>query len=333
VRLAVSTAVTALKSLAEPTRLRLVALLGGGELTVKDLTRILGQSQPRISRHLRLLGEAGVVERAPEGSWAFFRLAQGGERALLARLALDALDGADAVLTRDRARAEALREERESAARAYFEAHAGDWDRIRALHVAEGEVEAALSAVLGAGPFELLLDLGTGTGRMLELFGERYRRGIGIDLSSAMLAYARSKLERKGLLNAQVRQGDIYHIALADRAADAIVMHQVLHFLRDPERAVREAARVLSPAGRLLIVDFAPHELTFLREQFAHERLGLADSQLVQWLSEAGLAVRERRSLSPVDRGSGQLTVKIWLAGWGADTGTGGQLRALEQVT
>jgi ubiquinone/menaquinone biosynthesis C-methylase UbiE len=333
VRLAVSAAVAALKSLAEPTRLRLVALLGGGELTVKDLTRILGQSQPRISRHLRLLGEAGLVERAPEGSWAFFRLAQGGERALLARLALDALDGADAVLTRDRARAEALREQRESAARAYFEAHAGDWDRIRALHVAEGEVEAALSAVLGAGPFELLLDLGTGTGRMLELFGERYRRGIGIDLSPAMLAYARSKLERKGLLNAQVRQGDIYHIALSDCAADAIVMHQVLHFLRDPERAVREAARVLSPAGRLLIVDFAPHELTFLREQFAHERLGLADTHLEQWLREAGLEVQERRSLSPVDRGSGQLTVKIWLAGRGADTAMGRQLRALEHVT
>jgi ArsR family transcriptional regulator len=332
----VPAAVTAFKSIAEPTRLRLLSLLGSGELTVKDLTRILGQSQPRISRHLKLLGEAGLVERSPEGSWAFFRLTQSGERAVLARLALDVLDGADTVLSRDRARADALREERERAARAYFEAHAGDWDRIRALHVAEGEVEATLAAVLGPGPFEVLLDLGTGTGRMLELLSQCYRRGIGIDLSPAMLAYARSKLERRGLLNAQVRQGDIYHLTLPDHAADAIIMHQVLHFLRDPGRAVREAARVLAPGGRLLIVDFAPHELAFLREQFAHERLGLAEAHLVQWLGEAGLALKERRTLSRRDHTGGQLTVKVWLAGWGQPStaeAPGGEQRTLEQVT
>ena len=179
------------------------------------------------------------------------------------------------MLVRDRRRAEALREERERAAQAYFQAHAGEWDSIRALHVAEAEVEAAVAAALGPGPFDLLVDLGTGTGRMLELLRERYRRGLGIDLSPAMLAYARAKLERTELRHAQVRQGDIYDLPLADQAADAAVMHQVLHFLSDPQRAVREAARVLAPGGRLLIVDFAPHELEFLREQFAHERLGL----------------------------------------------------------
>jgi ubiquinone/menaquinone biosynthesis C-methylase UbiE len=336
VRLGVAAAVTALKSIAEPTRLRVLALIGGGELTVKDLTRILGQSQPRISRHLRLLGEAGLLERAPEGSWAYFRLAQGGERGALARLVLDALDANDPLLVRDRRRAEALRAERESAAKAYFEAHAADWDRIRALHVAEAEVEAALTSVLGAGPFEMLLDLGTGTGRMLELFRDRYRRGVGIDLSPAMLAYARSKLERAGVANAQVRQGDIYDLALPDHAADAIIMHQVLHFLRDPQRAVREAARVLAPKGRLLIVDFAPHELSFLREQFAHERLGLAEPQLGQWLSEAGLVMVERSTLAPTGaEANDKLTVKVWLAGWGqASTAPGSQgaPRSLERV-
>ncbi len=334
--LGVAAAVTALKSIAEPTRLRVLALVGGGELTVKDLTRILGQSQPRISRHLRLLGEAGLPERAPEGSWAYFRLVQGGERGALARLILGALDANDPLLVRDRRRAEALRAERESAAKAYFEAHAGDWDRIRALHVAEAEVEAALASVLGPGPFDLLIDLGTGTGRMLELFRDRYQRGVGIDLSPAMLAYARSKLERAGIANAQVRQGDIYDLALPDHAADAIIMHQVLHFLRDPQRAVREAARVLAPSGRLLIVDFAPHELSFLREQFAHERLGLAESQLGEWLSEAGLVMVEHSTLPPAGpAANGKLTVKVWLAGWdqtSAVPGARGAPRSLEHV-
>jgi ubiquinone/menaquinone biosynthesis C-methylase UbiE len=336
VRLGVAAAVAALKSIAEPTRLRVLALIGNGELTVKDLTRILGQSQPRISRHLKLLGEAGLVERASEGSWAYFRLVAAGERGMLARLVLDALDRADPMLMRDRRRADALREERESAAQAYFEAHAGNWDKIRALHVAEAEVEATLSAILGPGPFDLLLDLGTGTGRMLELLRERYKRALGIDLSPAMLAYARSKLERAGVANAQVRRGDIYDLALPDHAADAVIMHQVLHFLRDPQRAVREAARVLAPGGRLLIVDFAPHELAFLREQFAHQRLGLAEAQLGQWLSEAGLALLQRRALAPAgDRADLKLTVKVWLAGRGqagAAEVSHEQQRRLEQV-
>jgi ubiquinone/menaquinone biosynthesis C-methylase UbiE/DNA-binding transcriptional ArsR family regulator len=317
-RLGLTASVTALKAIAEPTRLRILALLAHGELTVKDLTRILAQSQPRISRHLKLLGEARLIERAPEGSWVYFRLAPAGERGALARLVLDIIDRADPVLVRDRRRAEALREDRESAAQAYFAAHAADWDSIRALYVAEAEVEAALIKVLGAGPFDLLLDLGTGTGRMLELFSGRYRRGLGIDLSPAMLAYARSKLERAGMANVQVRQGDIYDLTLPDQAANAIVMHQVLHFLSDPQRAVREAARVLAPAGRLLIVDFAPHDLEFLREQFAHERLGFADAQLIQWLGETGLMLLDRCSLTPAgDAASSKLTVSVWLAGRG----------------
>ena len=332
--LGLTASVTVLKAIAEPTRLRILALLAYGELTVKDLTRILAQSQPRISRHLKLLGEARLIERSPEGSWVYFRLAHAGERGALARLVLDTADGSDPVLVRDRRRAEALRAERESAAQAYFAAHAADWDSIRALYVAEAEVEAALTKVLGAGPFDLLLDLGTGTGRMLQLFCGRYRRGLGIDLSPAMLAYARSKLERAGMANAQVRQGDIYDLALPDQAANAIIMHQVLHFLSDPPRAVREAARVLAPAGRLLIVDFAPHDLEFLREQFAHERLGFADAQLIQWLSEAGLMLLDRCSLTPAGDVACKLTVSVWLAGRGQSGAPLGaqESRKLEEV-
>src|SRR6476661_8246974 len=173
VQLPVQSSVVALKAIAEPTRLRLVVLLASGELNVKDLTGILGQSQPRISRHLKLLAEAGLVERAPEGSWVYFRLAEGGEGGTLARLVLEAVDRADPVLVRDRRRVEVLREERERAAQAYFQGHAGEWDRIRALHVTEAEVEDAIGQALGPGPFDLLVDLGTGTGRMLELFRDR----------------------------------------------------------------------------------------------------------------------------------------------------------------
>jgi ubiquinone/menaquinone biosynthesis C-methylase UbiE/DNA-binding HxlR family transcriptional regulator len=336
IRLGARTAVTALKAMAEPTRLRVLVLLAGGELTVKDLTRILGQSQPRLSRHLKLLAEAGLVERTPEGSWVYFRVATEGEGGELAHLVLQGVDRDDPVLVRDRRRAEALRLERDQVAHAYFQAHASEWDSIRALHVAEGEVEAAISDVLGRGPFDLLLDLGTGTGRMLELFAARYRRGVGLDLSSAMLAYARTKLERTGLTHAHVRLGDIYDLPLTDHAADAVVMHQVMHFLSDPQRAIHEAARVLAPGGRLLIVDFAPHELEFLRQQYAHERLGLAGPLVTQWLADCGLSVLQTRELSPPGgNGPAKLTVSVWLAGrppTGAAPQTTDQ-RRLERVT
>jgi ArsR family transcriptional regulator len=313
-----------------------LVLLARGELTVKDLTRILGQSQPRLSRHLKLLAEGGLVERAPEGSWVHFRLAEDGRGRDVARQILQHIDQTDPVLVRDRERAESLQSERQAAAQAYFQTHAGEWDKIRALHVAEAEVEAAVSAALGVGPFNLLVDLGTGTGRMLELFGPRFRRGIGLDLNPAMLAYARAKLERAGVAHVHVRQGNIYDLPLADRSADAVVMHQILHFLSDPQRAIREAARVLAPGGRLLIVDFAPHELEFLREEYAHERLGFAGPLVEQWLADVGLELMAKRDLAPAgDARTDKLTVSLWLAGRAGDAqaATDASKRKLEQIS
>jgi ArsR family transcriptional regulator len=331
--LGVHAAVGVLKAVAEPTRLRLLALLARGELNVKDLTRILNQSQPRISRHLRLLADAGLVERAPEGSWVYFRLAEAGPGREVAGKVLQLLERSDPVLERDSRRADSIQAERQEAAQAYFRAHAGEWDRIRSLHVAEAEVEAAVAAALGPGPFDFLVDLGTGTARILELFGPRYRRGLGLDLNPAMLAYARAKLARAGLAHAQVRQANIYDLPLADQSADAVVMHLVLHFLSDPQRAVREAARVLAPGGRLLIVDFAPHALEFLREEYAHERLGFPGPLVGQWLSELGLRVMQTRELTPGRAArSDKLTVSLWLAGRPADAGEG-RARKLEQTT
>lgn len=308
--------VTALKAAAEPTRLRILLLLAAGELNVKDLTLILGQSQPRISRHLKLLTEAGLVERFREGSWVYFHISDrsaGGRLAL--RLVAD-VDAADLAMRRDRERAEALKRERENSAQAFFEANAANWDRMRALHVAERDVEGAMLSALGPGPFNFFVDLGTGTGRTLELFATRYQRSLGIDVNQAMLTYARAKLTKAGLANAQVRHGNIYALSLADKQADAIVMHQVLHFLSDPALAIREAARVLAPGGKLLIVDFAPHDLEFLRDTQAHERLGFSHALVNQWLTDAGLVPRIARDLAAprATPGANKLTVSLWLA-------------------
>lgn len=306
--------VAALRAAAEPTRLRILVLLAAGELNVKDMQLILGQSQPRISRHLKLLAEAGLVERFREGSWVYFHISDRTEGGRLALSLVGTVRGDDTTTRRDRERAEALKRERESAAQDYFREHAADWDRIRALHIPESAVEEAMGQALGPGPFRLFVDLGTGTGRTLELFAPRYARGLGIDVNQAMLSLARANLARAGLSQAQVRHGDIYNLSLPDASADAVVMHQVLHYLSEPGIAITEAARVLVPGGKLLIVDFAPHEQEFLRSAHAHERLGFGTGQIGKWCAEAGLAIKTTKELKPARNTAGQLTVMLWLA-------------------
>ncbi len=304
----------ALKAAGEETRLRVLALLAEAELTVSDLTDILRQSQPRISRHLKLLAEAGLVERFREGTWAFFRLAERGGGAAVARTLLDRLDASDPIIARDRERLAGVRAARAAAAQAYFREHAAEWDRIRNLHVADEAVEAAIREALADTPFRSLLDLGTGTGRMLELFGSEIERGLGLDLSLDMLSLARDRLERAGLRHCSVRQGDLYDLPLGDDTFDVVILHQVLHFLDDGARAIKEAARVLRPGGRLLVVDFAPHDQEFLREQFAHRRLGFAPETVTQWMTGSGLEPMLHRSLSPELDSESKIAVSLWLA-------------------
>lgn len=301
-----------LKAAGEDTRLRLLALIGEGELTVSELTEILGQSQPRISRHLKLLAEAGLVERFREASWVFYRRAADTPGAALTDALLGLMAPEDATLLRDRERLEAVRAARAAQAQAYFRAHAHEWDAIRRLHAPEEQVEAAIRQALAGGRVGSLLDLGTGTGRVLELFADEMERGVGIDLSAEMLAVARANLDRAGVRNATVRQGDIYNLALPRDAFDVVIVHQVLHFLEDAPRAIREAARVLRPGGRLLVVDFDPHDLEFLRDQHAHRRLGFAPEAMEGWLGQAGLVPQSHRRLAP--KGDGGLTVSLWLA-------------------
>ncbi len=299
----------ALRAAAEPTRLRLLVLCAASELTVTELTQILGQSQPRVSRHLKLMVDAGLLERFREGTWAFYRLAQEGDQAAAGRALIGMVPGDDPVIRRDADRLAAIKAEREAAANAYFRRNAARWDEMRRLRVDDAEVEAAVLDLLGDRPVGTMLDIGTGTGRMLTILGPRVARGIGIDRSREMLAVARANLEGAGLANCTVRLGDMSGLNAEGGAFDLVTVHLVLHYADQPGQAIAEAARVLAPGGRLLVVDFAPHELEHLRAEHAHRRLGFSDAEIAAWFKAAGLAPGRTLAL-PGD----PLTVKIWLA-------------------
>ncbi|MDX2276535.1 MAG: metalloregulator ArsR/SmtB family transcription factor [Hyphomonadaceae bacterium] len=301
--------VGALRAAGESTRLRALALLTEGELAVGELAQALGQSQPRVSRHLKLLTEAGLVERIPEGAWVFYRLPRATTERKLADAALSMLDPNDAALARDAERLSAIRAARDAAAAEYFERNAADWERVRALHLPEADIDAAILEAAGRGPFELMVDVGVGQGRMIQVFADRVRRAEGFDTSRQMLAIARASLD--GLqAKASLRYGDAYDPPVEKGAADLVTIHQVLHFLADPGRAIAEAARLLKRGGRLLMVDFAPHAFEFLREEHAHRRLGFADAEIAEWCANAGIADLRITTLAP--RKQGELTVKIW---------------------
>lgn len=306
-------AVNQMKAAGDETRIRLLALLQRGERTVKELTEILGQSQPRISRHLKVLAEAGLVARSPEGSWVYYRLSDEEADRAVALAIVKGLDADDGRLKRDGERLRSLREQNRKAAEDYFAEHAERWDAIRSLHVPERQVEAAMLQQAGEGPFRAMLDIGTGTGRMLELFSGRCDRVLGIDLSPAMLSVARANLDRAAIENARVRLGDVLNLPVIRDSFDLVVIHQVLHFLEEPERAIAEAAAALAAGGRLLIVDFAPHELEALRDSQAHRRLGFGHAQMKKWIGAAGLRLETVEDLVP-EAESGVLTVTVWTA-------------------
>lgn len=285
-----------------------MSLLQGMELSVGELAQVLGQSQPRVSRHVRILSDSGLVGRRKEGSWVYLQIASASRCAPVFTLVEDwASERERALFAADASRLDAIRAERAEAARRYFEAHAATWESIRSLHVADAEVEKAIEDLLGDEAIGALLDIGTGTGRMLQLFAPRAKSAIGIDRSSEMLRLARVKLEEAGIEGASLRQGDMCALPLADRSADSIILHQVLHYAQQPGAAIAEASRVLRADGRLLVIDFAAHDREDLREKDAHLRLGFADDAMRGWFQSAGLTLDRTERLE-----GGELTVIIW---------------------
>lgn len=301
--------VEALRAAGEPTRLRLLSLLAGEELSVMEMSRILDQSQPRVSRHLKLMTDAGLIERFPDGARVYYRLSHDAQARRLIDTVLDILaeDAGEA----DHRRLDEVRKDREEAAASYFEQVAPQWDRLRSLYVSESAVEAALEQAVGPGPFERVVDLGTGSGRMLTLFGKKAKMSVGLDLSQNMLNIARTNVTKAGVEQVELRHGDIFATRLPAASADLVIVHQVLHYLSDPSAAVAEASRLVSPGGRLVIIDFAPHDFEHMREAHQHRRLGFADSEINGWLLDGGLTPSAPIALPHDAEG---LTVTIWTA-------------------
>ena len=300
--------IAGLKAAGEPTRLRLLALCANGELSVTELTQILAQSQPRVSRHLKLMVEAGLLTRLREGSMVFYRIADQHPTASLARKLVELLPEKDPGLQRDMARFEKIRQKRAQIADTYFQENAAQWDKIRALHVPEAEVENRLLAIVGKERIPSFLDIGTGTGRLLELFAPQVDQGLGIDLSSEMLTIARTQLEKHNLKHLQVRKSDMYTMPIDDQTIDLATLHLVLHYSQEPGAVIAEASRTLVTGGRLLIVDFASHEEEQLRIEHKHVRLGFHDDEIAKLMQQNQLALSNTETLV-----GNPLTVKIWL--------------------
>jgi len=302
-----------MRAAGEVTRLRLLTLLDAAELTVTELVDILGQSQPRISRHLKLLVEAGLAERFQEGAWAYFRAVDRGAARPFLDAVLNSLDDQDPIVATDLSKLVAIKANRAKRAENYFAANAENWDKLRSLHISESDVEDAILKMGIAHKPQTMLDLGTGTGRMLELFAPHIKGGLGVDSSSDMLAIARLALESSAFSHLNVRRSDVY-LAQSDEKYDLVLFHQVLHFLEDPGLALENAANHLSEKGRMLVVDFAPHDLEFLQQNHAHRRLGISNKQIGRWFADAGLAIEDIITLEPAGGTKDALTVMIWLA-------------------
>ena len=302
------------RAVGDPSRLRILLLARGLELAVGEIAQVLQQSQPRVSRHLRILAECGLVERVREGAWVFVRL---GPAAISgpALAAIDAfavsLPGAADPGASDRARLAVVRADRAAAVDSWFAAHASEWSQERALHSSEAAVEAAIRTALGQDSLGDLVDVGTGTGRMIEMLAGQATSVLGLDRNPEMLRIARNRLDAAGLTAARVQTGDMYHLPLAAGACDTLVLHQVLHFADNPAAVIDEAARVLRPGGRLLVIDLMPHNREDLRVDRRHLRLGFADDAVRGWMNSNGLAGAGVSHLPPSN--PGELGVTIWL--------------------
>ena len=301
---------SALKALAHGERLRILALLSHGELTVSELTQILGLSQPRVTQYIKSLEAAGIIERLKEGSWVFSRLRRGQEGlSAIVAATLAALPRDDAHLAADRRRLDDIRDKRAAAAQAFFADVANDRGQLGDEYLPQADIEAAIRDALGQRTFAHMVDLGTGTGRMLTLLADRVESGVGLDTSSDMLRVARHRLVEKDQAHLRVRHGDLHASPLPAGSAELVTLHQVLHYLDDPDEAIREAARLLTPGGTLLVVDFATHERDDFRDQYNHRRLGFSDAEIADAMAGCGILLSGTRAIAAPDRPD----VKVWV--------------------
>lgn len=312
------------KALADPTRLRTLRLLSAMELAVGELAQVLGQSQPRVSRHVGILCDAGLAQRHREGSWVFLRAGTGFETgpetgSMSTAPILAALDELLAAAERenpefaqicldDRRKLAAIRESRESNAEDYFARHASEWDDLRALHTSDVQVEQHLADALADAPLGAVLDIGTGTGRMAELLAGQADRIVALDKNLEMLRVARAKLQHLPAARIELVQGDFADLPFGAGSFDTVLLHQVLHFAQDPALALSEAARVTRTGGRIAIIDFAAHTREELRDRHQHVRLGFSDAQMDELLNVSGFIPS-----APLALEGGELVVKIWL--------------------
>lgn len=302
---------TVLKTLGHPERLRILALLARGELTVSELVQILGLSQPRITQYIKSLEEANIVERLKEGSWVFSRLRRdNAEIAEIVAVALSNLPDDDTILLADRRRLEDVRAQRAQSADTFFADVANDRGQLGDEYLPRENIESAMRELVGDGPFEFMVDLGTGTGRILEVFADRIVHGSGIDNNVDMLKVARYNLSQPKHAHISVRQGDLNATPLSPGVADLVTLHQVLHYLDNPQHAISEAARLLAPGGRVLIVDFAPHDRDELREQYAHRRLGFSETDISNWLHAEKLVLSGSKSIKT---SNARPDIRLWM--------------------
>ncbi len=302
---------TALKAMGHNERLRIMALLSHGELTVSELVKILGLSQPRVTQYIKSLEEAGIIDRVKEGSWVFSRISRANKDLFnLVSKTLEMLPRDDAILLSDRRRLDDVRSERSKDADAFFDMVASDDGQLGDEYLPREDMDRKIHDILGASSFAFMVDLGTGTGRMLKLLSDKIERGAGVDNNSEMLKVARHRLSETGKSHLTVRHGELSATPFGTETADLVTIHQVLHYLDEPADALREASRLLQSKGKLLIVDFAAHNQDEFREKYAHRRLGFSDDDIEGWIFDHDLSLK---AIENVSTGSGKPDVRLWL--------------------
>lgn len=284
-----------LKSLADPCRLRLTAILSAGEFTVQELTRILDMGQSRISRHLKILADAGVVSVKRQGTWSYYRVGDANTFFSAISPSLAGEMGRLPKRAEDMAAVAKVLEDRRRRSQDFFDRHARQWDDLTRTLL---PVPEYLGPLLELIPDSVnVLEIGVGTGTLLPELVRRCSSVIGVDHSPAMLEEARRRVSMAGLAGIDLRLGEMNHLPLSDNKVGCVVANMVLHHAADPMDVLQEIYRVLAPDGVLVLADLARHDREWAREQLADQWLGFEEQELTGWLKTCGFGTIHCRTL------------------------------------